>query len=217
MGAGATAISLSTPAIILASTRVAVEFWSLHDGSGSMYSYSTDMNPRQGFNSDKTLLHYEIQRDGHIAAFLDENVQAALMAQPTLVHVAMWGGSNSFLKLTPEQGVLVRSEKDAAAIADFIRTRTPTGPLIDSQTHHFAAISRVLEHPRADPYSELILDISTDAGLTGGTFEKMAAAREGISAIGGKINVFAVDMAGKEVELNSLRKYVSTGFLKEGT
>ena len=59
--------------------------------------------------------------------------------------------------------------------------------------------------------------MSTDAGLASGTTEWTVDVRSEISAIGGKINVFAVDMMGKPDELEALDKHLRTGFLKEGT
>jgi len=196
----------------------AIELWLALDASGSMYAVPIGIKPEpMPTPESESVLHYEVQRMGHITALADPDVRALLVSADITVHILFWAGAGSAIEATPPEGVVVNSLEDVRALQDILLANTPERALANSSTDHHAAIRYIASKVRTG-YT-LIVDISTDEGISEGVQSVTRTARDQVMAMGGVINAIAIGSATSAVALSTLTENLvtETGFVAIGT
>ncbi len=204
---------LLIPSLGRARTHPRITFIVLMDASGSMYENHPATPHQKG-----RVPHWKTQRDGHIAAFLNPKVQDLLIMQNALVYVLCWAGPENILNIVSDNGVVVTTRKDTEEIALRIQENTPQSTLPNSSTDHISAISEALHIYTSRGKGDLVIDISTDAGIFPDRQTQMAKIRDKVEYYGGTVNVFAVEISAED-QMRTLSRLVRTknGFIMPGT
>lgn len=196
--AGASAFMASVPTSAMSMPPASKELVLALDQSGSMYVGDTP--------------HYLIQRNGHVAALRDPLIIQRLVMDQVHLRVVFWAGYQCSRELLLG-GVRIVDSTDVAKVASYIETLTPNVHAADKNTRHELLLEFVRsELPRVG--GKLIIDVSTDEPPE----HPMATMieRRWIEAIGGTINVLAVDQTPNWDTVRKLEEQLQTdgGFTK---
>ena len=129
------------------------------DTSGSLYTEKAVLA-----EGSEPVPHWIVQRDGHIAALQDSEVQALLFAKETYLGATIWSQEGLGRVIVPP--ALMASPEDVNAFTTMLMLMIPSGVDKSPATAHNRAITEALDALTLVPRNcaTLIIDISTDQG-----------------------------------------------------
>lgn len=143
-GIGGAAASFPMPALAGSLISARKELRLGLDASSSMYTKAHN---------------WAIQRDGHVAALRDPEIQHLLILGRVLVRAFLWSSGNRGFKELHAARHLIRTEADAERVAHVIAKETPSVQLTNA-TEHGMLLQRCRQLTAEAPY--VVIDVSSD-------------------------------------------------------
>ncbi|MEZ4200693.1 MAG: DUF1194 domain-containing protein [Candidatus Paceibacterota bacterium] len=183
-GIGGTATSFPMPALAGSLIPAQKELRLGLDASSSMYPSSSLDEAR-----------WKIQRDGHVAALRDPEIQHLLILGRVLVRAFLWSSGNRGFKELHAARNLIRTEADAERVAQVIAEETPSVQLTNA-TEHGMLLQRCRQLAAEAP--RVVIDVSSDEEPTEDQVLLCQNERDTLAHQGWTVNTLGIGMTAYE-------------------